>query len=408
MSTQKTSLGGNGPQPPDDNTEEDLGLSEDHTPMAEDPSGFVAASPVQNLSGRSVRPMTDSDLTRAHQMQAGNVPMFGNASVGPEGGKELPPIQRQPQAPAASSRTQQQAEEMLPDYMRSGAPKQEDNPQSKGSSHLGDPQGFTPSDKLALAQSYQFDEIRRAVEHLLNEEENARASGDYLAAHQARRLIDNLIEDYDFDKVEKPKAEHPAMSKLKANLGLEQIKPTTIPWAGSNWMFAATNARLDQWVNETTSNDGSNIAAVVISASLVGLDDVPMFEFLGIPLEEEYSMSDPKQHGMVGGGSRITVTRFWKYCQCGAKIRVNEEKCNHCGAVHSKFEMPTDLRMECAEVFYNFLEEEFGPYEELAILLKKKSDVMKDRRFNKEELYPLAMPLEEPKTIPKSPSGEES
>lgn len=403
MSTQKTSLGGNGPQPPIDDTE-DLGLSEDTMPVAEDPSGFVANTPVQDLAGRSVRPLTDAELTRAHKMQAGNVPMFGNPSIGPEG-RELPPVNRQQQPRQSSPQAQQQAEAMLPDYLRGDAPRpdtQQRAQQSQESSRLA------PSDKLAAARSFQFDEIKRAVAHLLDEEESAKAEGDYLAAHQARRMIENLVEDYQFDKVEKPKPEHPAMTKLKANLGLTQIKPATVEWAGTNWMFAATNARIDQWVNETTRQDGSNIAAVVISSALVGIDGVPLFEFLGVPLEEEYTMSDPVQHNIVGYEDKITVTKYWKYCQCGAKLRVTEEKCARCGASHSKFEMPTDLRMECATVFYDFLEENFGPYEELALLLKKKSEVMKDRRFDKEELFPLAMPTDEPKTIPKSPSGEES
>jgi hypothetical protein len=409
MGTQKTGIGGGDvPSAPRENVVqaepqgEDLGIPEDGGTYIDDPSGFVANAPVKDLHGRRVRPLSDQELERAHRMQAGNVPMFGDPSLGDQpqtiedrNGQRMQNPQQAPNRDAM-----RKAEQMMPDFMRT--PQQQEPTTSRTQQPKQPPTGYEAAS--AAVQSAAFDETANMLQHLIDQEIAARNRGDYHTAAQARNMAERLTENYKLTRTSQKRDEHAAMQRLRSALGLEQIKPTEIEWAGFTWQFEPTNHRLDIWVTESLRQDGMNLAALMISAAIVGIDNVPIYDFLGIALEEEYTMTakDPKQSF---GNKVIRSKLYTKYCNCGVEVGVKDTSCPACKRSHSPFDMPIELRERCAMMFYEFLENDFGPYEELAILLDMKAAKMKDRRLDKAELYPLAVPSQEVKTTTDSQSG---
>jgi len=421
MGTQKTGINSGGPPEGPDTpsgetgaVEEDLGLTEDSGNIVDDPSGFVANAPVQQMMGRRVRPVSNEDLERAHRMQAGEgVPMFEPSMTDKDGKK--PEMQRgaQQRGPAANPAAQSKAEEMMPDYLRqspAGPPPGE--AQAYQQVQEGAPQqapaAAQPTAAASAAQQALFENSAEMLRQLLDQEVELRNRGDYGGAAEARQVAENIAEGYTLERVVPKKKEHPALAKLKANLGLAQIKPAAVEWAGVKWHFAPTNGRLDNWVALNLRDEGINAAALMVSAGLVGVDGVPIYEFLSIPLVEEHTISRAAEKGEVVDAKTISVNIFRKFCTCGVQVSVDEKECFSCGAQLDPFDMPTDLRLLCAERFSEFLEEEFGPYEELPLLFDKKREVMKDRQMDKATLYPLAMPSQEVETTTNSQSGDES
>jgi len=409
MGTQKTGIRGGDDVAateiagdPSEDAEVDLGIPEDGGIIIDDPSGFVADAPVTNLLGRRVRPMSSQELQRAHNMQAGNVPMFGQPSVTDKDGR-MSEEQAQPsqEQPVPNRQSQSKAESMMPDFLRGAPPPQrEEAPQQQ-------PEAAARSsyERAATAvHSAAFDETANMLQHLIDQEIAARNRGDYRTAAQARAMAEQLTESFQLKRASKKREEHPSMKRLKAELGLEQIKPAEVEWAGFKWQFAATNSRLDMWVTETLRQDGMNVAALMISAAIVGIDGIPIYDFLGVALEEEYTLTAKDKAGRT---KKVVSKIYRKFCNCGIEVDIDATTCPSCKRSHNPFDIPTDLRERCAIMFYNFLENDFGPYEELPILLDLKSELMKDRRMDKAELYPLAMPSLEVNMMTDSQSGDE-
>lgn len=420
MGTQKTRLPGAGDSPeeplePQESgaVEEDLGLTEGMGNIVDDPSGFVANAPIEAMYGRRVRPMSNAELERAHHMQAGNVPMFGQPSIGDKDGKmpEQPISEPRREEPRANPNARRQAEVLMPDYLKD-APPQDKPPQQNSNypSSKENSSGKSTRQSVAAtaAQQALFDESTAMIERLLEQEAAARNRGDYQTAAEARQLAESIAEDYEFERVVKPKEEHPGLKRLRARLGLEQIKPASVNWAGFKWMFAVTNARLDRWVGRSMNEDNSNLASLIIASSLIGIDDVPLYDFLSIPIEEEHTVTNKDENGNIIDTKKVTVSIFKKFCICGAEVKIDETECYSCKAKLNIYDVPTDLRMLCAERFYNFLEEDFGPYEGLPILIDRRNELMKSRQVDMRELYPLAFSSQEAKTTTSSQSGDES
>jgi len=413
MGMQKTGVRGNGPEGTDTESPqpepgEDLGLSESGGVVVDDPSGFVASSPVETVQGRRVRPISNADLERAHRMQAGEgVPMF-NPSIGDKDGKQpMTQGKADVQPPQHNSAARQKAETMMPSFMKDEAP-QENREANQPVGNTQQKQYPRQSAAAVAAQEEMFNETTNMVKRLLNQEAEARNRGDYKGAAQARYLAEKVAEDYDFSRVVKPRKEHPALQKFKANLGLEQVKPASVEWAGVKWSFATTNARIDTWVAMNLRDEGINAVPLLISAGLVGIDDIPLYDFLSVPIVEEHTVSKTDENGNTIDTQTMTIDLYHKVCNCGVKVKVNEQECFSCHAKLDPFDIPTDLRIICAERFNRFLEEEFGPYEELPMLFELKSEAIKDRQLNKDELFPLAMSSQEVKKTPSSQSGDES
>ena len=421
MPTQKTHINGGGPEetesvePSPQAEGDDLGLSENAGNIVDDPSGFVVNTPVETMHGRRVRPVPSSELERGHRMQAGDgVPMFGPSLTNKDG----TPAEDQPKRVTARNPQQQahpearqKAESMMPSFMKEDAPPPAQNyaaPQRPADELQQQQQQQQQPATITAARQAMFTDSADMIRQLLDQEAAARNRGDYKGAAEARQMAEKIADGYEFNPVVNPRKEHPALLKLKASLGLEQIKPASIEWAGTKWSFAVTNARLDGWVAKNLRDGGVNIAALMISAGVVAIDDVPIYEFMSVPIVEDHTVRTVDDDGKVVDEQTVSVHLHRKFCVCGAQVNLEEKTCFSCHASLDPSNIPTDLRLVCAERFNKFLEEEFGPYEELAVLFEKKVALMKDRQIHKEELFPLAMSSQEAVTTTSSQSGDES
>jgi len=398
-------------QPVDDTANrEDLGIPEDGVPIADDPTGYVADANPEEILGRRMRRVTPNDLQEAHNRYAGDKPMFGPGSFG-DGPKEddaksqgMPGPIAQPDEDASSSKAvQQEARRLMPSFLEDTPAQPAPAPAPSAAPGDGFESPFSPNlGESTAVRDYRITQATAGLEFLMQQQEAASARGDHVAAEKARDMAENLANGFDVDRMPKTSGRHPALKKLLSNLGLEKIENVEIDWGGSKWMFAPTNSRLDVWVGENLSESGLNIAALMLSSALIGLDGVPIYNVLGIPLDVEYSITDKAS----GEKRSVDVALYRKFCDCGIELEIKTEECPNCKKVHNTFDIPTELRLKCAEVFYAMLEDEFGAYEELAYLLDMKQEVMKDRQTSKEELFPLAMPSRDLKMMDTSPSGD--
>lgn len=414
MGTQKHRLEG-GDEPPRDSTddEQDLGIPTEGPPMAEDPTGFTPKAGPQMLAGRQVRPLDPGDLSESHRRYAGaDTPMFGASSFGKgpqaeQGGMPPPQAQQGARRPREEADAQAQAQRLMPQYLNEGPPQQPARQQYAQPQQGTPPPSATypdPNDDTQQLKDYRMMQTTAALEYLTKEEQAARERGDYLAAEQARNMTERLGDDFHIQRVPQGEGRHPAMEKLLANLGLEKIERQEVPWGGSKWLFAATPPTLDHWVSTNMEEDGRNFAALLVSAGLVGLDGIPIYQVLGVPLTAKLVVTEKA----TGETRKVDVALYRKICDCGYEMEVTAKECANCKMLHDPFDIPTDLRQKCAVAWNEMLENKFGAYEELAYLVEEKNLVMKNRTTDKEELYPLVMPSPEQKTTTTSPSGDES
>ena len=420
MGTQKSRLDG-GTRPPNDppsDDEQDLGIPTDGPYMAEDPAGFTPKSEPTTIAGRRMRPLQEGELSEAHRQYAGDkTPMFGVDSFRKDGPPPDKPTSMPPPRQNADPLLQQQAnaaqsaraaQRLMPGFLQdSPAQMQQQAPPPMGmpaQAYQQQPQMGAPMTEDQQLTDFRMAQTTAALEYLTREEKSARDRGDYLAAEQAHSMAERLNSEYDIKRVPRGQGRHPAMAKLLANLGLERIERATVQWAGSDWTFAPSNATLDAWVSNTVEDDGRNFPALVVSAGLVALDKVPLYEALRIPLDATLVVTDKA----TGAQRKVDVAMYRKYCDCGHELVVTAEKCDNCGTLHDPLDIPRDLRMKCAEAMYNLFENEFGAYEELVFLLEEKNKVMPDRQRDKEKVYPLAMPSPEQNETTDSQSGDES
>lgn len=420
MPTQKTRVDGTNP-PSDDGTdtigqdeledllnseglpadEDELGLGGEQ--LAEDPTGYVPPTAVEQHGGRSMRRMHDQHIQEAHERYAGkDVRITGEKiDTAPGSYEDLnAPPKRQENAEAA-----QKASTIMPEAFRQAPPPQQ---QPVGMPPQQPPAGREPQPEEYINAHASANEAAGIYEYLTEAHAQAEKAGDFQAAAYTRSLKEKLETDFEIEEQVETSKRHPVLQRFLSNLGIERIGPVKQEWGGSNWFFYPIPPVVDRWVNATLES-ALNSAAVEIAASTVGLDDVPLYEVLNVPLRKKHKVTTK---GDVQVTTEITVTIYRKRCDCGKEIEADAEKCDRCGALHDKFDMPAELRIECASRFYALLESKFGPYEELIELVNLKDAKMKSRRFNKEDLYGPFLPSllkesEEQPTTPESPSGEE-
>jgi hypothetical protein len=228
---------------------------------------------------------------------------------------------------------------------------------------------------------------------------SARKRGDDAMANELQAVLGQILGDSTPKRIRHKKADHPALSKLKRNLGLTMIKPATVEWAKMKWHFAPAPALLDNWVVAMTEQSAGSHVSLKIAASLVGLDDAPLYEVLGVELVGTFEVN----------GRTITQPLYTKTCDaCGADVDVHAAVCNNCDGILDPFDMPLDLRAECAQRMHKFFVKDFGPYEDLHNLYGLMRKVMPDRVFDREKLYPFLKlsPMSSTETAT-SPSGDE-
>jgi len=228
----------------------------------------------------------------------------------------------------------------------------------------------------------------------------AQSDGREEAATELKEMLGKMMGEMEPKRVRVKRAAHPALQKLRRNLGLQKIAPATTEWCGIKWHFHAPPPALDRWVAEMTENGLGSYAALKLSVSIVGLDDTPVYEVFGVELRASFAPPD--------GSEPVKVRLYEKRCDaCGEVLEVDAKACGACGSLHDPFETPLNLRVRCAELMHRHFSEEFGPYEDLRHLHIKMRGMMPDRTVDKETLYPF------PELLPTSssetdttPSGE--
>jgi hypothetical protein len=234
--------------------------------------------------------------------------------------------------------------------------------------------------------------LEEAVRLLSAQLGGAIQNGDYELQKNIQKVIEKLTSVTTLKKVYRSKDAHPALSKLRRNLGLRKIDPAAIEWGGSTWHFAPPPAPVSQWAAVAGEPNSLAYYDLKVSSNIVGLDNVPIYKVLGIDLVHYYKVSEDDEE-------LIPVPAFQKYCDaCNGEVGLEATECAQCKSKLDPFDMPLALRVRCAIEFHTFLQEEFGPYDELFQLVDLMNKKMPDKFFDKEELYPFLTQSSEAKT----------
>lgn len=365
MPTQKTGMQPPAPQPP-----------ATQPPTPSNPSA-------ENLYGRDVLPVKPGDLLQSHIDSGGDPHSIHNKS-------------------APTGLDQEQLNRMMPSYLKQepGQPPQKiQAPAPDGLQQVTD--GVAEEADEAERDAPSANDVHTI--NLLQEQLlQARSRGDDELSGNLATVLDRVVGNTATKRRRMARKDHPVFQRLKRAMGIgEKIQPANVEWGGFRWRVAAVPPPIDQWVGKLYDEELGNYSALKVSASVVGIDDVPIYDVLGIALEAEYEPT-------VGDTTPITVPLFRKTCAAcdNTDLDVRATACD-CGAKQDPFDIPLVLRATCAERLHEWFQSEFGPYESLGDLLIEMRKVIKDRRLDQEELYPFLKPSPEPGTpTSTSQSGE--
>jgi len=322
---------------------------------------------IVNIAGRDMRPAN---------LQAEMQRSIENA------GSEYPDEQFTPMAPPPQMEpgAKEQVDAMLPDFLREQQPA-----------------------PVTTGDSQKKGDRKEALAAMLAEQViEARKKGDNAFADKLKNLIGDTLEDVGPKRVRKPKPVHPALQKLRQNLGLQRIQPTTVKWGDQKWHLAPAPPAIDHWAIQVAEEGISNYSILKLAGSIVGIDNAPLYEVFGIEMQAEYQPTD--------GSQPIIVQVYDKQCDaCGETIDVSATVCPACTSMHDPYDMPLNLRLRCADEMHKFFINDFGPYEELRQLYVLMREEMKDRLADKEELYGPFLKLSDvfSTTTDTTPSGAE-
>lgn len=350
MATQKTNLSGR--KPPQDETQD---------------TGEVGES--VNIGGRDME-RVDMRNTLHKAMQ--DIHANPNANAMRPG----------PTPPSTASK--EEVDRALPDFLRDQETQQVSPPTAAGSEQV---KGLTPEQSEFAHQLAQ-----KIVE--------AKTDGREEAAKELEDLLGQLMGQLEPKRIRAKKETHPALQKLRRNLGLQRINPATVEWCGTKWHLYPPPPALDYWVAQMVEQNLGTYAALKLAAGIVGLDDAPLYDVFGVELRAEYQPPD--------GSKSVSVKLYEKRCDgCSEIIEVDAKECDACGSLHDPFEMPLNLRVRCAELMNRHFSEDFGPYEDLHRLLDLVREEMPDRVVSKEQLYPfLELSPTSSSETDTTPSGE--
>lgn len=229
----------------------------------------------------------------------------------------------------------------------------------------------------------------------------ARRDGRNDIADELKDLLGQVTGATTPKRVRKKHTIHPALQKLRRNLGLKKVEPVEIEWAGSKWRFALAPPAADHWVAIMSEQSAAtNFSALKIAASLVGLDGAPLYEVFNVETVVTFESE---------GDEPITVRAYEKRCDaCSEMLAVETTECPSCGSLHDPFDVPLNLRLRCIELVHQFFIEDFGLYEELRELYLEMRKVLPDRVADKEKLYGpfLTLSPESSQATDTTPSGD--
>jgi hypothetical protein len=319
----------------------------------------VADDDVTEVAGRKIRRTSVSKIVHQHTQETGT-DLFGQSATEPTNAEIM---------------MDQEGNVTLPNF------KPPDVAQNPLVAQAGQPQDSgQQSRQIEQAKQTQTNEF---IALLSDQIAKARRSGNEELAGELKETLTRLIGASTIQRIRKPKQESQVLTKLKNNLGLSRIKPTTIEWANFNWHFHPAPHAVDKWVTAMTSTGVHNFSALKVAAALVGLDDEPLYKVFNVTVVADYQAADTE-------GQMISVPLYQKFCDsCGTELTLDTEKCPTCSTLIDKFTMPLALRMQCVEAAYTFFQDSFGPYEELGDLYNLMRAVMPDRIVDQATLYPF-------------------
>lgn len=357
MGTQKTGMGG----------------GENNTPSNDDLNNTPSNDDLVDIGGRKLKPV---DMRKE----------VGQAfrDMHPENYEEGNPMK--PPAPEPDPEAKAEVDRLLPEFIR-----EEEQVRSE--------------DSGSNVQSAVDEKDVEAANLLSQQVVEARKRGDYDTARAIEDVLSKMVDKVP-KRVRAKKDVHPALKKLRRNLGLQKIKPATVEWGGSKWHFAAPPPAVDHWIAKMVQNELGTFSSLKVAGALVGIDEAPLYEVFNVDLVAEFSAdNDPEP---------VRVRIYEKRCDaCGEVNDVNAQQCTQCDSVLDPFDVPLELRLQCVDLVHKFFMSEFGPVEELRDLHLKMREIMPDRIDSKEDLYPFlstsesysATP-EEMESIPTRQSGE--
>ena len=299
------------------------------------------------------------------------------------GALDDPGTPMQPPPPGADPSATEDVERLLPDFIR----------QQEAAQERRDAQGTPES----------TDDVKSA-NLIAQQVVEARKRGDSDTAEALGNVLEQLVGAHTPKRVRRKKHAHPALQKLRRNLGLQRIKHAEVEWGGSTWQFAPPPPAVDHWVARMAEEALGTFSALQIAASLVGIDGAPVYEVFGVDMVATF---EPK-----GGGETVTVNTYEKKCDaCGETVGAATTKCPQCSSGLDPFDMPLNLRLACVDLIHTFFMNEFGPYEELHDLHVKMREQMPNRLDSKEDLYGPFLDLygssSTPTKEPTTSSGDE-
>lgn len=391
---------------------QDLGLNEDELaaePFIPDPSGYDAQGPMHEIAGRKMIRLTPQQLAEMHAAQAPGQRMVNDPHA------ELDHDIRSPDEMEEDARRREyedaygkaEADKLMKGYSAAPPPPQEPSAPSDATTQPRPSQPPRQTDNTTSKVQVAPGEVGEAVqviEALINKAAKHRYEGDLKTSAELTALARDIIEAGKVKRVQPQKERHPALQRLLSNIGIEKIKPVTIPWMGSTWVFAPRPETMDFWVAENITEGGLDLSLILIAASLVGLgiDEPnadppdPLWKVLNIGLTASYEMEKESEiDGVPSDTKPYTIQVYHKTCEsCAMQVPVQDDTCATCGAKQDIYDVPLDLRLRYAVLMKQFLQEKLGISTKiLSDLVTKMRTQMKDRRLDKEELYPLALPF---------------
>jgi len=310
--------------------------------------GQPPQSTTVTVAGREMRPVDlGAEIRKSIEERQGDYP--DDQQYNPL----MPPPQMQPGS-------KEQVDKLLPEFLQ----KQQAAPAA--APHADEQKKADRKEALAAMLSEEYME--------------ARTQGDNTRAERLKGLIGDALGDVGPKRVRKAKPPHPALLKLRQNLGLQRIPAIVVEWGQQKWHCAPAPPAIDHWAIQVAEQGISNYSILKLAGSVVGIDDAPLYEVFGIDLVAEYQPTD--------GSQPIFVQLYDKQCDaCGETIAVATTACSACDSLHDPFDMPLNLRLRCVDELHKFFMKDFGPYEELRQLYTLMREAMKDRLADKEELY---------------------
>lgn len=395
-----------------------------------DPTGFEPTGPEVEVAGRRGRLLTRDDLARMHVEHAGNLTIQGTPN--PQVADEYRLAQQRLIEQQRAAFPENQADALMPDFLREAEAEAEARmagaPAAPGASGASPPSGgglppqappAPPAGAPGAPGGPGNPGDSAAAVAFIREAERARQAGDPLVAARLQHMAESALAGSDVRRRKRDVEQSSILGKLRRNLGLERIPTAVVEnWGGLKWHFAPAPAPVDYWMYSQMPDDALvrvlYASALGVSANLVGLDDTPIYKVLNVPTTTEYEITVPGPPDEDGKATQrtevVNINLHVKHCPgCNVELeRVDMTQCNACGAQLDPMLVPPSLRVQCAEAFYIWLQEDFGPFEKLEDLWRKMNQVLTMRSDAGEDMYPLLDWSENQQTTPDSPPGEES